>query len=475
MVTYTEWSNAGRDGVDSVVLYGEKFLDHNGLHVLNDFIESHGKTVVFVSDYHQKCAELLNKIRLADEVVLFAVGDIPALLDGCSEEDLLIGAAEKDFVPGSRIAGNYPGKIKFYSPAASSYVNILPENVKGFVSDLFRRYSFSTVLSMLEKFRELKILVVGETIIDEYIFTSAMNKSNKEPIIASQYRYEEKYAGGVLAVANHLANFSDNVKLITRIGERDSHEEFIKEHLNDSIAATFLVREDSPTIRKQRIVETHLARKMFEVYYINNTRVSEKNNREFEEELLRQLAGADLVILTDYGHGLFTDTAISIIEENAKFLAVNTQTNAGNKGFNLISKYQRADFIAIDHPEAQLECRNKEVPVEELIYQIADNTNCSRVTVTMGKQGNFYLCEGRLYTVPMLSVKAVDTTGAGDAFFSLASCAAVCGLDPDITGFIGNIAGAEACMIIGNNESINKNGMIEHMRNIADLAGVEYE
>ncbi len=475
-MNYTDWQkmHINTDNL-SLVIFAEKMLEHSGLLQLKEFSNNSGtKLICLVSATHIKCAELLKSFDFIEYAIIVDENELEDFLKNHNFTNILLGKEQEKctrYIP--LLSGNHKN-ISYYYKAKSSYINLLNDDVAPFVNKLFKKFSFSDIAASIEAFKDLKILVIGETIIDEYIFTLAMNKSNKEPIIASQFLYKEKYAGGVLAVANHISNFCDNVKLITRLGDKDSYHDFINSKINNNIQTTFLIRDDSPTIRKQRIIESHLARKMYEVYFINNKPVSEADNKKLEVEIQKQINDVDLVVVMDYGHGLFSDKAIETIENNAKFLAVNTQTNAGNKGFNLISKYKNPDFIAIDCPEAQLECRNKEVPLEDLIYQIARNTNCPRVTITKGKEGNLYLYNGELKTVPMLSVKAIDTTGAGDAFFSLSSCAAACNIDPDLTGFIGNIAGAEACMIIGNKESITKKGMLEHIRNIAELAGVEY-
>ena len=62
----------------------------------------------------------------------------------------------------------------------------------------------------------------------------------------------------------------------------------------------------------------------------------------------------DLVIVTDFGHGLVTPSMIAMLERSARFLAVNAQSNSANMGFNLITRYSRADYICIDVPEARL-------------------------------------------------------------------------------------------------------------------------
>jgi len=456
--------------VESLVLYAEGLLDHSGLLELHTFLKTSGETLVLVDAEHPKCADFLRDLDFIDKVVLARDDQMFAAVKELTPRKMLVGANAETI----KKFGDCDADVQYYSPVTSSYVNLLPDKTEKFLKDLFSRISYLELLLEIEKFRELKVLVVGETIIDEYIFCNALNKSNKEPIIASHFQRAEKYAGGVLAVANHIADFCGKVDLLSRIGEIDSERGVIQENLKKNVTPHFLVRENSPTIKKQRIVEGD-ARKMYEVYYFNNKPPTKSDNEKFAAELKKHVPDADLVIVTDYGHGLLNNELISYLEESAKFLAVNTQTNAGNRGFNLISKYKRADFIAIDVPESQLECRNRDVPMEDLIYEIAEKTNCPRVTITMGANGNLSLHHGVMHSIPMLSVRTIDTTGAGDAFFSLASCAAAVGLSPELTGFIGNLAGAEACSIVGNKESISLPGMLKHIRSLQQMSGVEAE
>ena len=100
--------------------------------------------------------------------------------------------------------------------------------------DLFRRrYSLDQVLSVVDDMARLKVLLVGDVIIDEYCYCSPLGASGKSPVLAVKYGSQDRFAGGVLAVANHLANFVENVRLLTVIGERDDYRQFI-----ESVAAS---------------------------------------------------------------------------------------------------------------------------------------------------------------------------------------------------------------------------------------------
>ena len=87
----------------------------------------------------------------------------------------------------------------------------------------------------------------------------------------------EKFAGGTLAIANHLANFCDNVDIFTLLGEKDSQEAFIEKHLNKKVKRLFHHKKDSPTIVKRRFIEvsrrfseTAQLKKLLEFYIYND-------------------------------------------------------------------------------------------------------------------------------------------------------------------------------------------------------------
>ena len=80
----------------------------------------------------------------------------------------------------------------------------------------------------INKLKTKKVLVLGETIIDTYISCEAIGKSGKEPILTYKYDKTEKFAGGTIAVANQIAEFTDKVDLISDIGEYKNQLQFLK-------------------------------------------------------------------------------------------------------------------------------------------------------------------------------------------------------------------------------------------------------
>src|SRR3989344_7276533 len=96
----------------------------------------------------------------------------------------------------------------------------------------------------LEKMKSLNVLVIGDTIIDEYHFTDPKGRTIKDPILSVDYIRHERYAGGALAIANHISNFAKNVRLVTVLGDKKRNEEFIIKKLNKNISAKFFTKKN---------------------------------------------------------------------------------------------------------------------------------------------------------------------------------------------------------------------------------------
>jgi sugar/nucleoside kinase (ribokinase family) len=166
----------------------------------------------------------------------------------------------------------------------------------------------------------------------------------------------------------------------------------------------------------------------------------------------------DLVIVTDFGHGLIAPSTIAALEENARFLAVNAQSNSANHGYNLITKYRRADYVCIDAPEARLAVSDKDGDIETVIRdKLAERIDCERIIVTHGKNGCVtYGRENGFQRIPAFTKTVVDTVGAGDAFLAVTSPLVAAGFPLEVVGFVGNAVGAIKVGIVGHRRSVEK-------------------
>lgn len=355
---------------------------------------------------------------------------------------------------GGRI--HFTNEITFSSTQLlNSHFDIYPDDAQAFLKGFRQRYSAGDVIKQLDSLRKLKVLLIGETIIDEYHYCQAMGKSPKELLVTTKYLREEVFAGGILACANHVAGFCEDVHLVTCLGSKDSHEEFVRSHLKSNVTVQFFHRDDASTIVKRRYVDQAFLSKMFEVSFLDDSAIPPHIERDICKYLESTIGDYDLVLVADYGHGLMGPDIINLLRSCARFLAVNTQTNSANTGYNLITKYPRADFICIDEPEIRLACHDRVSDLRSLISGIANKLGSKRTVITRGHHGSMvYSAEDGFFEVPVFSSKIVDRVGAGDAYLSVAAPCVALGMPMDLVGFIGNAVGALAVRIVGNRSAV---------------------
>ena len=343
------------------------------------------------------------------------------------------------------------------SSLINKYLPVFPKEVREHLSRFSEQYSVDDVLKYLRNAQSLNVLVVGETIIDEYQYCTVIGKSSKEPVLAAQYLSTERFAGGVLAVANHLANFCNKVGVLTMLGAKDPQEDFVRQKVSSNVDMMFLYKANSPTIVKRRFVEGYLLQKLFEVYEMNDGELDQEQDLDLCAMLKEAIPQYDIVIVIDYGHGMLTRNAIAVLCNKARFLAVNTQANAANRGFNTISKYPRADYICIAEYEIRLEYRNPQGDLRDMILDVSRKLACGQIVVTRGNHGNICYNEHEGFVeTPAFTEHVVDRMGTGDAVLSLTSLCVPQQAPLAVVGFIGNAVGAQAATTLGHRTSIER-------------------
>lgn len=365
------------------------------------------------------------------------------------------------------------GELKITDDITFSSSNLINRHLPQFdpavnlyLEGLRKRHGSNDIADRLNKLRGLKVLVVGEAILDEYVYCDALGKSAKEPILAMQYVSKDVHAGGSLAIANHVAEFCGQVDLVTYLGAKDSREEFVRASLKPNVHPTFVYKPDSPTIVKRRYVEKYLVTKLLEIYEMNDAPLSGTAEKQFCEAVAPRLKDYDVVITADFGHGLVTPRAVDLLA-GARFLSVNTQINAANLGFHTISKYKRADYICIHEGEVRLDHRSRQGEIKGLVEDLARRLSCGTVMVTRGKVGTMlYRPKEGFEQCPSFAVKVVDRIGAGDAVLSLTSLCAASSWPTELIGFVGNLAGAQAVTIVGNSASISRVAMLKTVESL---------
>ncbi|MEO5362813.1 MAG: PfkB family carbohydrate kinase [Magnetococcus sp. DMHC-8] len=352
----------------------------------------------------------------------------------------------------------YTEEIMFSSSGIiNDHFEVFSPATKEYLRHFKSIYQADQIIGLVQSLQKSRVLVVGEAIVDEYCYVTQMGVVGKGVnVVASKYGSTEQFAGGALAVANHLAGFVEHVTLLTGLGHHDRNEPFIRAKLAANIQPIFHYFEQAPTVVKRRYVDGAM-NKLFELYFYEE----EALTAPVEEQMCRWIAdhagGFDLVVVPDYGNGLISQNMVQALCDHARYLAVNTQINGGNRGYHVITRYPRADFAAINEPELRLAAHNRFAPLDTLARKISATMQTKQFAVTQGSDGAVLLDNqtGLLHQVPVLSTRVVDRVGAGDSFLAFASLALSGGIPAELSLFLGSAAAALDVQIVCNRDPIS--------------------
>lgn len=349
----------------------------------------------------------------------------------------------------------------------------LPEDVIQYAENFKQSYSIEDIKMYADKASALKILVVGDIIIDKYTYCRVQGLMSKDMGYSARISNSEEYLGGAIAVARHLSSFSSNITLLSMVGSEQDLRTRLHEELSEQMNLKLIVDEEFPTIIKHRYLTKNAKREEYrKVLAVNNIPEKMRHNQESRERFLKELddciCGYDVVFLCDFGHGLIDGDTMELIQQKARFLVLNCQTNSTNKGMNIITKYHRADAFACDQQELRL-AFPMYMDDEEMGFAKLSEHLHSKGWLTRGALGAYGIANGKMHNCPAFTLTVKDTVGAGDAFLAVAGVFSSAGAPIEIGTFVGNIAGALGANIVGNKEAVEKVNILKYANTLLNV------
>lgn len=281
----------------------------------------------------------------------------------------------------------------------------------------------------IESVKDLRVCVVGETILDTFIEVVYEGQSMKSfcPVFRYANNDGNKHVqqGGAAAIARHLEDFVQSVQLVTNQA--------------DEIVKTRLIDKDG----KNKHVE-----------------INRFDNRNFGPIAIDS-TDFDVVIVADFGHG-FCDK----LEINGAYHFM-TQTNSNNFGYNRMSKWKNhaKKSVCMDLREASLQVNRKTDFSEK--RAIADlyayEIEAEKLFLTLGRRGAAYF-DGKTYVhQPIFESPVVDTIGAGDTFFAFASlCSERTVKDLNSIMLVPALAASLSCTWLCNEQAVTIDKLKNH-------------
>ncbi|MBI3955598.1 hypothetical protein HY338_04070 [Candidatus Gottesmanbacteria bacterium] len=348
------------------------------------------------------------------------------------------------------------------SQLINTYLDVYPPKTKEYLESLKKKYTSGQIIEKLTQIIPFNVLVIGDAIIDQYHYCLPLGKSSKEPVMVHRYTGEESFTGGSLMTANHIASICNRISLVTVLGKKRSMRPFIIKHLKKAVTPAFFYEKKMSTITKRRYVDAFTRQKLFQISYLLDVEIDKSLEKDIIKYLKTEIKKYDLVVVNDFGHGMMTEKIIKLVCRRAAFLALNVQANSANYGFNIITKYKRADFICIDEQEIRLATHEKYDDLKPLVRKVGRILKCPNIIVTKGPEGSINFSEGTGFSyTPSLTHNIVDRVGAGDALFAYTSICQFSKIDWELVSFIGNVAGALHIQTVGNKKPVELVDMVK--------------
>ena len=247
------------------------------------------------------------------------------------------------------------------------------------------------------------------------------------------------------------------------VGEKGEMLGEIKKNLNKITKFNYIRKKNSPTIVKKRFLDYVSNHKVLGVYSINDDLLTPNDEKKFNMMLKKAIPKHDVVVVSDYGHGLISKKNAQLICKKSKYLALNAQVNAANIGYHSMRNYKNVDCVIINEKELRHELRDKNSKIEVLIKTLSSIQNINNLIVTQGNQGAkiYNKKENKFISSEAYARTSVDKIGAGDAMLSIIALCLKSKFIAELALLTASLAAAQLVETIGNKDIVSKTKILK--------------
>lgn len=334
--------------------------------------------------------------------------------------------------------------------------------------DFMRRHGITKVnlVDLIYKFSKLKICVVGDLIVDEYITCQPLGMSQEDPTIVLTPIDSTKFIGGAGIVAAHAAGMGAAVNFITVAGRDNAYKFAAKELKACKVNTNFILDEDRPTTLKQRFRSK--GQTIMRLSHLHKTAISKSYQKEILSLVKKIINKVDLLVFSDFNYGCLPQ---SLIEEiisyaNLKKILISADSQSSSQAGD-IARFKNVDLLTPTEYEARLSTRNYEDGLVVLAEDLKQKTAAKNILLKLGEEGLLIHSESQhskdwlTDRVDALNNAPKDVAGAGDSLLITSSMTLVSGGNIWEAACLGSIAAAIQVGRVGNtplksDELINK-------------------
>ena len=310
------------------------------------------------------------------------------------------------------------------------------------------------IASCISKFARARILVIGDLILDEYVWGTVERISPEAPVPVVWAKERKFTSGGAANVANNLRSLGAKVSLSGVVGDDHYRDIMLSELRANGIDTAAVIEEKKrPTTLKTRIFAGH--QQVVRVDWENVGSIRRQTEQKLQDFVTRDLKKFDAVIIEDYGKGIFTNALLASIISQARRLSKIITVDPKEDNFE---SYAGVTAITPNRKEAQNAIRYlkmKDTSNAFKVYHdaldsdpeimragqaILEHLDLESLLITLGENGMWLFEKGRDEHIPTVAQEVFDVSGAGDttiATFTLALCA---GMSKHQAAVLANIA-----------------------------------
>jgi rfaE bifunctional protein kinase chain/domain len=367
--------------------------------------------------------------------------------------------------PEKDILHRYGGKLLFSSGEISfSSIDLMNTQWKelSFSSikkpvDYTKRHKFNLneLIEISDRMNGLKVCVLGDTIVDEYITCDALGMSQEDPTIVVTPVAKEKFIGGAGIVALHARGLGADVEFFSVVG-RDENQDYAQRQLESQGVNVHLFQDESrPTTLKQRFRARQ--KTLLRVSHLRQHSISAEIRDQFYKEISDVLTGFDLVIFADFNYGclpqMLVDQVTKICNEYGIMMVADSQSSSQ---VGDISRFNSMTLVTPTVREARFAVHDFESGLVVLAEKLRRKSSTKNVIITLAEEGLLIHAEtkkeGDWLTdrLPAFNTAPKNVSGAGDSFLTCTSMAMAVGADIWKSAYLGSLAAACQVGRIGN-------------------------
>lgn len=345
-----------------------------------------------------------------------------------------------------------PGDVVFSSSAFIEQAppNIAPDKLMTLMDQ--EGVTFDALRKALDDFKNVRVHVVGDTIVDSYTYCTMIGGMTKTPTFSVKYDQQVDFVGGAGVVSKHVRSAGAKVKFSTVLGNDALKDFVLKDLANAGVECDAYVDSTRPTTQKNAFIASTY--RLLKVDKLDNRAISDKIVAHLKASMAKDQT--DVVIFSDFRHGVFSKNTIPSLIAGIPAGSFRVADSQVASRWGNILDFQGFDLITPNEREARFALGDQDSVIRPLALELYKRAQCKLLLLKLGERGIItYRAPSHdvrsFFTVDSFAHNIVDPVGAGDALLAYSTLAMVTTKNCVIASILGSIAAACTCEREGNN------------------------